>query len=431
MNKVTPIDLKRINILYPDISLTNLKFVGWGAGAEFRDYYNKLGIKLEYTICIYKDNWGKRVNNIQVKAPETLLTEDPNKIIVIIFSAWWFDIIRQVSSLGNYKYIRAFSGWTAFHSASYDKFITTHLSRRTPSANKCAILMQGPLHPYTEMAIAMTKREAPGTHLLLSTWSNSNGNFLSRCKKIIDDLNLNETPKTVGPSGLNNLFIQQFGVLTGLERLKRQGFKYALKIRSDSSLALNFDFDQLILLTERKGRSQCGLNSRLIFSGSHSWKFIPFHLTDQYQFGLIDDLIKYWSFDHTFDVSTMANSAPFYCFSYCTPESAIIKNFLRKNSLKRLNWQSSLSIQTYWNLIKAEFGFFPEPDINFCKWKSISLSSEITYPEREYKSHLMSNISYDWFCALTKEDAARTNLLMDAGQTISDFQSAQPLAIEI
>src|SRR3972149_10072221 len=90
----------RAPIRYPDLDPGNCKLVGWGAGAQFRRYYPLLGIDLDYTICIFEQNIGNTVCGVPVFAPNRLLQEDPKSTLVVIFSNWWFDVLRQVDALG-------------------------------------------------------------------------------------------------------------------------------------------------------------------------------------------------------------------------------------------------------------------------------------------------------------------------------------------
>jgi hypothetical protein len=423
MNKIDSSYINRILILYPDLKINDLKIIGWGAGKEFSEHYEKLGINIDYTICIYEENQGKIINGVKVLGPQVLNKENAENTLIIVFSMWWFDVYRQIKEFGNFRAIRAFNGWTKQHELS-SMDLNKGLNQKPLKIDnhRCAILMQGPLEYYTPMALKLTKQSSPDTPLILSTWNGYSPKIIDECMKYADFVLMNSMPTKSGPNGLN-LIRQQFGVLSGLNRLKEAKISYALKIRTDTSIYGDLDFNKLVHLTHTEYASKLNLKGKIIFSGLNSWKYIPYHLTDQYQFGLVSDLINYWSFEKSIEISSVARDEEFYYFSLATPESAICRSFIARNSVANQSIKySELSIEKYWNLLKSEFGLFPEPELTFCKWKSISLSSINTNPVNQYTKRLMDPIDVTWHESLINHDLlAEEVILYSRGYTISDF----------
>lgn len=423
MNQIKISYMDRVKILYPDLNFSSLKIIGWGAGKEFSEHYEKLEIDIDYTICIYEENHGKEINGVRVLEPKALIKENPENTLIIVFSSWWFDIYRQIKEYGNFKVIRAFSGWTEQHELSMASL--QHDVKKRSSKNldgRFAILMQGPLDCYTPMALKLTKQSSPETPIILSTWRGYSSKLIEQCEEYADAVLMNTMPTKSGPNGLN-LFRQQSGVIFGLNELAKLGFTYALKMRTDTSIYGNLDFEKLVSLIHSDYASEFNLKGKILFSGVNSWKYIPYHLTDQYQFGLVCDLLNYWSFEETMELSSIARDEEFYYFSLATPESAICRSFIARNSLAVQSKKfSDLSIQKYWSILKNEFGLFPEHELNFCKWKSISLSSIETSPSSSGVKRLMDPIDITWYESLKNRDLiAEEHSLTSRGYTISDF----------
>lgn len=420
----------RVNLLYPSLNFSDLKVIGWGAGKEFKENSEKLGFNVDYTICIYEENWGRVINGIKVNPPEILSTENADKTLIIVFSSWWFDVFRQIKSIGNFKVIRAFSGWTPEHQKSYLLANEDFEINRRDSFNEMAFLFQGPIEVYTPMALKITKIIAPNIPIAFSTWNNSNPDILNECKKYVDFLLLNDMPHNSGPADLNTTR-QQFGVIAGLEELKKFGFKYALKIRSDTSIYGQFDAEALIALTKREFPSNYGLASKILFSGLNSWRYIPYHLTDQYQFGEVDDLLSYWSFEGGIEISQIGRDEDFLFFSLSTPESAMLRSFLSRNSRQQFSKRkkiSTLSLVDYWKLLIHEFSVLPESDLYFCKWKSISISDIIVEPTVGLGPRLMDPIDHSWVEKLPNLDIEEeVGKVLKCGFTISDFAGNKPI----
>lgn len=429
MEKNKNLDLKRVKLMYPDLDVTATKLIGWGAGNEFNENYLKLGLEIEYTICIYEENWEKTIHGVNVQKPEALLSENTETTLIVVFSSWWFDVFRQIKDFGNFKCIRAFSGWSDEHEKSIEILKETDLNKKTKVTknNECAILFQGPIDVYTSMALQITKKITPDVPILLSTWIDEDPIMLKSCENFVDFKVLLKKPKSKGPNG-TNLSLQQTGVLAGLRKLDELGFKYALKTRTDTSIYGQLDFNTLINLSSRKRKSQFGLNNRILFSGSNCWKYIPYHLTDQYHFGYIDDLINYWSFSNKCELSNISRDEAFYYFSLGTPESLICRAFLANNSTISTNIKYPIiDLKEYWRILKEEFGLLPEPELTFCKWKSISISS---LNINNKKSGLMDTISIDWYKEIGSVQYQKAKKMMLLDFSISDFASNKNVIID-
>ncbi|MGV8664355.1 hypothetical protein ACV357_35725, partial [Pseudomonas aeruginosa] len=67
----------RARLKYPDLDLSKVRLVGWGAGQFFQDFYTCVSeyLNLQSTICPYPANQGKRIRGGQVRAPAALEQE--------------------------------------------------------------------------------------------------------------------------------------------------------------------------------------------------------------------------------------------------------------------------------------------------------------------------------------------------------------------
>lgn len=82
------------------------KLVLFGAGVYFDFFLKKYGerYKPEYVIDNARDKWGTDKDGITIQSPEILRKEEPEKILVVICSKNYQDMLKQIQDMGDYDY---------------------------------------------------------------------------------------------------------------------------------------------------------------------------------------------------------------------------------------------------------------------------------------------------------------------------------------
>jgi hypothetical protein len=158
-----------------------------------------------------------------------------------------------------------------------------------------AILIQGPIYNnFTIESIKILKNQNPKVKIFFSTWKNENRETLVQIKKLVDEIILNDSSKM--DPGHINMNLQIKTTASGLLKLKKIGFKYVLKMRSDEFVSVYNICQKFERLLENFPQKKITNNSlqkkRLVILETHI--FNSWHIPDRLMFGNIDDLLNYW-----------------------------------------------------------------------------------------------------------------------------------------
>ena len=228
--------MDRALFLEPPRRDCGLKFIGWGAGRDFSTHFPRHNVDLAYTIDIYPENVGRRIHGVEVRGPDALRAEKPESCLVLVYSAAWFDIFRQIRSYGPYRAIRAHAGHGlsgAFINAA--GLARSHRLRQRRRSASRAIVVQGPLHErITSTVLRCYAALHPDTAVILSTWTNEDPAELDSLRLLADSVVLSDPPANAGDHSRN---FQIRSTLAGIEEAKRLGIARVAKTRTDSLLA--------------------------------------------------------------------------------------------------------------------------------------------------------------------------------------------------
>jgi hypothetical protein len=162
------------------------------------------------------------------------------------------------------------------------------------NTNKCAILVQGPIYKeFTLESIKILRNQNPRTAIYFSTWDNENKKILSSISNYADHIILNKSDNS--DPGHLNMNLQIKTTSNGLLQIKKDKFKYALKMRSDEFISSYNVCEKLKDLLEifpiKKNNSS--LKKRIITLEVHL--FSSWHVPDRFMFGRVEDLLKFWN----------------------------------------------------------------------------------------------------------------------------------------
>jgi len=366
--------LQRARLRHPDIAPGGSKLIGWGAGYQFEKFYPRLGLALAYTACVYeietgKLNDGDTLCGVPVHHAERLREEDPNHVLIVIFSGKWFDCMRQIPTYGRFRMIRAIDEYTGADSLEQRLLRFFGSAPERAPAVPVGMVVQGPvMADITARVLAANRRKFPFATLVLSTWDDTPAALLAACAPHVDDIVLSPVP---AQAGAFNTVMQRDSARAGLAALAARGVAYAFKTRTDQSITGPVDLDQLLAQARRPlGGADTGKRERIVFSPQVSWRFVPFHLTDQLQFGRVADLLEFWQCrdDSILGAVSIDSNAPASHLSLCTPEAIFVRCYLR-----RIGVDYELTLASYWRVCAERFAAIPGDDISLLNWKAIAL----------------------------------------------------------
>jgi hypothetical protein len=282
--------LSRVKIKYPNLQLDNLKIIGYGAGHYFSNFYPLIDIPIEYTIA--PDNHGKIIHGVKVEALERIQRENPENILVIIFGENVNEITNEIGRLGPFKCVNAF----VFGSQDIelvDELIEIGNFLSPPLAPTISIrtsdigfFYQGPIFPFTELALAYQRLKFPDDYHCFVTWSDQSPSLLEKCNQWVDKIIKIEPPKNGGLSN-RNFMINSAAV--GAKHINEMGFNYSVRVRSGALIkgdVRSFIDDNFI-------NNPANKNKIGFYMGS-SWKNIPFHISDMFMISTSENMMKLW-----------------------------------------------------------------------------------------------------------------------------------------
>lgn len=162
--------------------------------------------------------------------------------------------------------------------------------------NPTIIVIQGPIitdNDFTINTIKLYRQMFPTLEIVFSTWSDESSSNISKLKKLGADVIVSDKPNI---SGFLNFNFQRKSTKEGLERAKKSGAKFVLKTRSDQRVNNRYAISLLhALINKFPSNEDLECKYRIFFISLFSLNNIPFHLSDMFQFGHIDDLIELWN----------------------------------------------------------------------------------------------------------------------------------------
>lgn len=158
---------------------------------------------------------------------------------------------------------------------------------------KVAILIQGPVqNDYIIDSINYYKKSFPKDVIVVSTWINQDQGIVKKIRDLGVIVLENIPPQN---NGFLNLNLQIYSTFAGIKYIKENlDVKYLLRTRTDQRLKQENLRGFLLSLIDKFPCYVLNQNKRIITLQIYTNKYIPFHISDMFQFGDIDDLFKYW-----------------------------------------------------------------------------------------------------------------------------------------
>lgn len=293
-----PVDPRTLDDAARDLLDRNTHLVGWGTGSVF-DYFHRLHpVRLDALVDSDQARWGRQRGGVEVRDPATLADRDPATTFVIIYSSFWPEIQTQLAALGPYRSLPAsavFAEAGARARLATAAQLAAQVGPRHPTDPADAVVVQGPIVPaVTERVVRATAALYPENLIVLSTWSDADGDAVASVKPFVDEIVT--TPLPV-PTGIQNRNCQLVSTRRGMARAIELGARTVLKTRSDIALIEPDLFRRARWWLGRlpSGPSRAaGLRGRLIVPSSFTRKYLLYHPSDLTMLGDAEDMMRYW-----------------------------------------------------------------------------------------------------------------------------------------
>jgi hypothetical protein len=272
--------------------------VGWGSGSVFDYFQQHFPVRLDYLVDNDASRWGTTRHGLPIVPPARLVEDADATTLVVIYSSAWPEIQRQIADLCPVASLPASTvfadGATRATLAVADGLAATAV-RREPAARSRAIVVQGPVLPYTTAYVvrAMSARH-PSASIVLSTWDDTAAAELAAIRPWVDDVVLSPRPAT---PGIQNRNLQIASTAAGLACARAAGATTVLKTRTDLAVLEPQLFEQAAWWSSRIGRdaaTRAGLHDRLIVPSCYTRKYLLYHPSDLVMLGHVDDLATFW-----------------------------------------------------------------------------------------------------------------------------------------
>jgi len=283
--------IDRILFKYPNVDISKLKFVGWGAGQWFRDYYPHVNFPISYTVCPRHENHGTNINGIDVLPIETLLKEDPATTFILILAAASNEITNQIRALGDFMCAPCFQFGTKDFDVYEDlQSVFTNIDKPLPKLSytgNIGFFTQGPISPHTEICLAFNCIKFPFDYHCLVTYTNQDQYLIDRCSKWVNDVILIDDLSNPGFLNRNRMIRS---ARFGAANILKKNVNYAVRVRSGCVVKGNvskFIFDNYGMGDLNKGK--------IGFYMATGWKNSLFHISDALMIARSSDMLKLWS----------------------------------------------------------------------------------------------------------------------------------------
>lgn len=282
------------------------------------------------------------------------------------------------------------------------------IEEETEIQRKCAIVMQGPLvkeDNFTLNTAKIYKKLYPGVMVIVSTWEGEDPEYIRQ---------LNREPncrvvcsKAPEHSGILNLNYQITSTMAGLREVKHIGREYAFKSRTDNRIYTKGIFEFLYsVLHSYPVDEVTSYQKYRIVAGAESLygsMFSPFWFSDQFGFGYIDDMLRYWDYlqlDDDFSKEDLRKAVWEKGMTInertnadLAAETRIVRNyFLRMES--RI---PECSVKEYWEIIKKQFIIVSHTDVGLF-WPKYDMRFDEAWWQGSYyfDDNDSKCVSYNW-----------------------------------
>ena len=275
------------------------RVVGWGTGSVFDYFHSHHPVRLDYLVDGDSRRWGSRRHGVEVLPPARLRQEVPSRLLVIVYSGAWPEILAALATFGDVVGVPAsalFADTAARGRLRHAEAVAAApRPARAPSPAR-AIVVQGPILPdMTPLVLRTLGALHPRELIVLSTWRKTEPALLASLEGLYDELVLTDTPST---PGIQNRNLQIVSTRAGIQAAMACGARTIVKTRTDLAILGGHLFERARWLRERTSGAaarRAGLHGQLVVPSTFTRKYLLYHPSDLVMLGAAEDLLRYWS----------------------------------------------------------------------------------------------------------------------------------------
>lgn len=215
-----------------------------------------------------------------------------------------------------------------------------------------AIIIQGPIKSdldFTLETVKLYRKNFNDTTIIVSTWDTEDEKSVQEIRSLGVEVILNKKPSL---PGIGNINLQLVSSLAGIKRAQELGVEYVYKTRTDQRMyGVNINEFLINLLRVFPVKSGFKQHERIIASSFLSQKYVPYLITDMFQFGYIEDMIQYWSTTH--DTRTALLKIPLT--SQDVMDARISESYLCSEFLTSVGREVTWTIEDSWHAYADHF----------------------------------------------------------------------------
>lgn len=258
------------------------------------------------------------------------------------------------------------------------------------------IVIQGPILHHQNFTYATILRYLnfyPGVKIVLATWKDEEIQRFTLLQDEFPNLHILQLDKPED-SGPYNINYQIMSTKAGLLKIQELGIDYVIKSRTDQCLYDPFALDKLRLALEPFDETD-GIN-RIVFLSLNSFLFRLYGPSDMFQFGRIDQILKYWSLPYDKRSNFIESKSPLSLRDYSKNE--ICEVYLCASYLRNLGFELDFTMKQNLTFFRDLFVVLDASSVDLL-WNKYTFSEERwavpIFPHRlqEWNFALWSNLS--------------------------------------
>lgn len=223
-----------------------------------------------------------------------------------------------------------------------------------------AIVIQGGItdKKFVSDSVGIYKKLYPGANIILSTWVDTDRDFISHMESEGVHVVMSEYPEYPGEFHIN---YQYKSSKAGIEKALLDGNKYTVKIRSDARIQrknlISYLISRLELFPVSQEKMKYALSRIVTLPGGRGSMFLPYNLNDFFYFGETGQLQKMFSKmdykENSYDKTSYLSEEINWKYLWeCSPLITFPRNYLYNIGAIE---KDDDTVLTYWNMMKNFF----------------------------------------------------------------------------
>jgi hypothetical protein len=226
-----------------------------------------------------------------------LADEDPSNTIIVVCAGSLRKAYDKVKPFGDFTLLPYFSMEYLYpHLDTLRSLATLPTERIAPRQSRLGIVVRGRVEGTTTIQVCRQfAKDYPDAYLVASTWKDTAPEDVAALEKVCSEVLLLDTPELPGVQHKN---YQIRSAAAGMEACRKAGVERVLLTRSDLFLFapdLLRTFDSFLASFSASIAQRYGMEGRIVMGDTYLRKYIPYHPSDLFMYGALDDLLRMWS----------------------------------------------------------------------------------------------------------------------------------------